>query len=91
MPRSHFPVRGGAQSQPRYGAGNPSDATGGCAKCKEKSAEIDRLRQDLTRVRQGAPGGGGSPMIAGSSTMWIALCICGAGLLFALLALLHRG
>jgi hypothetical protein len=91
MPRPHYPLRGGAQIQPRYGSSGSSDASGDCEQCKAKSTELDRMRQELARLRQDAAVGARPPLVAGAGMVWAALAICGGGLLFALIAILRHG
>jgi len=91
MPRSHFPVRGGTHSQPRYGSGASPEANGDCEQCKAKSTELERMRQEIARLRHGTGTGGRSSLIAGAGMVWFALAICGGGLLFAVAAILRHG
>jgi hypothetical protein len=60
-------------------------------------AEVQRLRQELAQARSAPPAAkpthgltarGG---MTSSNMIWVALALCGAGLLFALLAILHHG
>jgi len=90
MPRPHFPVQGGAHAQPRHGVAMSSDSTGSCDKCREKAAEIDRLRQQLAHARNG-DSAGVRPRLAAAGMVWMALGICGIGLLFALAAVMRHG
>lgn len=58
-------------------------------------AEVQRLRQELARA-QSAQGENLSPAPAARGTatngmIWVALALCGLGLVFALLAILHHG
>lgn len=90
MPRSHYPIKGGAQVQFRSGgAGRAADDTGGCAQCRNSAAEIERLQQQVSRLKSNTEGGGGARM-PGHAMMWAALGICGIGLLFAIAAILRH-
>lgn len=90
MPKSHFPARGGAHPQPRYGG--HAEASGECERCKEKSTELDRMRQELSRLRKGgADGAGGAPSIGGPGIMWFALGVVAIGLLFAIAVVMRHG
>ena len=88
MPRPHFPVRGGAHAQPRYAGVGSTDVAAVCEGCKEKNAELERVRQELSHARSKD---GAARRFAGPGMMWMALGVCGIGLLFALAAILHHG
>ncbi len=52
---------------------------------------MQRLRQELARARNGRSSGPNVRIPATRNMLWVALAICGGGLLFALLALLNHG
>jgi hypothetical protein len=89
MPRLNTPIRGGAHPQGRHG--QPlRDGDGECTGCREKAQEIESLRKEISR--SGADGAAaGGRLLGASAMMWMALCVCGAGLLFALAAILRHG
>jgi hypothetical protein len=89
MPRPHFPARGGARL-PQYGnSASSSDRQETCQGCKEKAAEIARLRNDINASKS-VREEGRRRMIA-SPMLWAALGICGVGLLFAIFAIVRHG
>jgi hypothetical protein len=88
MPRSHFPVRGGAYVHGRPSAGGSADGVE-CERCREMAAEIERLRNELARPRHGAEGA--APSRPAPAMLWAAIAICAVGLLFALAAVLRHG
>ena len=91
MPRPHFTVQGGTRVQPRHETTNAADTTGDCPSCKQKSAEIERLRRELAQGETRSRRPGGSTKSAGSAMMWAALGICAACLVFALFAIMRHG
>ncbi|HZP80973.1 MAG TPA: hypothetical protein VFB21_04990 [Chthonomonadaceae bacterium] len=108
MPKSHFPLRGGPHPPVwASGAGRLSERNAGAEPSAARilgqelldrhalEAEVQRLRQELARVRKAqadrpSPG----PAARGAATsgmIWVALALCGLGLAFALLAVLNHG
>ena len=88
MPRPHYPASGGARMPYVNHRAAPGPGAGDCAGCRELTAEVARLRGELSRnQKSGGPGflGTSLPMV------WAALGVCGVGLLFALLALVRHG
>jgi len=87
MPRPHFPPRGGSRIPQQAVRG--ADGLDICPGCKDKTAEIERLRADIAAamsVREE-----GRRRMAASPMVWAALGICGVGLLFAIFAIVHHG
>ena len=91
MPRPHFPVQGGSRPMPRNGAGAAPGSSIDCTACTEKSAEIERLRGELLKARRGQSRAADGPRMGGSAMMWVALSVCGFGLIFALAAMFRHG
>jgi hypothetical protein len=89
MPRPHYPQKGGAHvpawsspvPPPAHGKGNKESK-----RHAELQAEILRLRKALSDVSRGVGHGKASiPMV------WIALGACCCGIVFILIAFMHRG
>jgi hypothetical protein len=66
-----------------------SDNQDSCPGCREKSAEIERLRNEVASAQSHRETG--IRRMAASPMIWAALGICGVGLLFAILAIAHHG
>ena len=87
MPRPHFPPHGGhhpascAQGT-RPAAGATAGGSGAGPNVHALEAEVARLKRELQSARKHG---------SGKSHVWMALATLGAGLLFAVLAILHRG
>jgi hypothetical protein len=88
MPRPNLPAHS-ARGHRHAGGVRRNDGPETCRACADKSAEIERLRSDLAQVNAALHGSG--RRTAASPMMWAALSICGAGLLFAIFAILHHG
>lgn len=88
MARPHYNIQAGTRIHPRQGAPDGAGAAGGCPACKEKSAEVERLRRELAAAQSGSARGLGKP---GATIMWAALAICAACIVFALAAFVRHG
>lgn len=94
MPKAHFPLRGGPQppywSPPSRPAKTDEASADSFAPNSRASqdleVEVQRLRQELQRVQRESRTEG-APL----KMVWLALAFCGAGLLFAMLAILNHG
>lgn len=88
MPRPNIPVRGGPHAPQT--SGKASDSGSGCSRCRELSAELEKVKQQAAKGGRGGSAAGfplrGSP----SLMVWTVLGACGMGLLFALLALIRH-
>ena len=102
MPKPHYPPQGGPHLPawarpvvrlpesplPSEGKAPPPDA----GKRHEREARTVRLQPDLMRTPEGLPAWLASHPGKGSVKMvWVALGVCGAVMLFALVALLRHG
>src|SRR5689334_20750634 len=99
MPRPNYAIQAGTRIPPRQEAKTSADTSTQCAGCKQKSAEIDRLRRQLSKG-QGDSGGadarpdggaGTRPNKIGNVMMWAALGFCAACLMFAMAAIVRHG
>ena len=86
MPRPNIRIKGGPH--PATSPGGASDPVNGCNRCRELAAELEQLKLEAQN-----PGRGGTGLpFRGSSALvvWAALGFCGAGILFALFALIRH-
>ncbi|HZO87646.1 MAG TPA: hypothetical protein VFB38_04845 [Chthonomonadaceae bacterium] len=93
---AHDPQTDAPRSASRNGSPHSEAEEPKSASYQALEAEIQRLRQELARVqsrsRLTGEGTGAAPRGPTAPAMlWVALAVSGAGLLFALLAILYHG
>lgn len=103
MPAPHYPSRRGQashswasgprnrrpRSQSENGAEHAADSDPQTRQALED--EIERLRYELACARQQNPGFGFSFTPSPAQMVWVALAICGAALLFTVMAVWLKG
>ena len=99
MPRPHYPAQGGSRraSSSRVPALTPTPPSAKNTKGQPSQddherqalrAEVERLQRELALAKSHAPAPRASEAVR---SFWIAAALCGASVLFALMALSRRG
>ena len=91
MPKPHYPPQGGPRpcTWANSNRGGPQRQDG--SQPIDAQIGMKRARQDLPGSQYGGDGLGGHTPGGSLQMVWVALVVCGAGLLFGILAVLHHG